>query len=205
MSSFRWFRRSRRDDLSDEIQSHIDEKTDELVARGMSPAEAEREALRAFGNVTRVREAAVDVWRFESLLESVTTDVRYALRGLVQKPGFAIAVILTLALGVGANAVVFALVNAVVLRPLPYPDSDRIISISQRGHEGPDGGVLNELPYADWSQTTRSVESQSAYDPGQAVLQTPRGPARIPGVSTTPAYFGIFRVKPLLGRTFDES
>src|SRR5215510_4618825 len=103
MSPLWWFRRrSRLDDLSDEIQSHIDEKTDELIARGLSRDDAEREARRAFGNVTRVKEAAGDVWHLESLLESVTTDVQYALRGLVQKPGFTIAVILTLALGIGA-------------------------------------------------------------------------------------------------------
>src|SRR5262245_15217420 len=145
MSLFAWFRRRGRfDDLSDEIQSHIEEKTDELVARGMSRADAERAALRAFGDVTRVKERAGDVWRFETFLGNLVTDIQQALRGLINKPGYAIAVILTLALGIGANAVVFALVNAVVLRPLPYPDPDRIVSISQAGQEGR-AGPLNEL------------------------------------------------------------
>src|SRR5262245_17762888 len=205
MNPFTWFRRSRLNDVSDEIRSHIEEKTDEFVASGMSRADAERAARRAFGNVVKLQETARDVWRFAAFIDSLATDVRYALRGLAQKPGFAIAVILTLALGIGANAVVFALVNAVVLRPLPYPDSDRIISISQRGGEGRDGRVLNDLPYADWSQATQSVESQAAYSEGQGVFQTPNGPVRISGVGATPAYFGIFGVKPLLGRTFDES
>src|SRR5215510_14460879 len=143
---FTWFRRSRLDDISDEIRSHIEEKTDALVAAGMSRADAEAAARRAFGNVMSTQEAARDVWGFASFIDSLATDVRYALRGLAQKPGFAIAVILTLALGIGANAVVFALVNAVVLRPLPYPNADRIISISHRGIDGRDGRVLNELP-----------------------------------------------------------
>src|SRR5262247_1903132 len=170
MNPFTWFRRSRLNDVSDEIRSHIEEKTDEFVASGMSRADAELAARRAFGNVVKLQETARDVWRLATLIDSLATDVRHALRGLVQKPGFAIAVILTLALGIGANAVVFALVNAVVLRPLPYPDSDRIVSLSQRGGEGRDSRVLNNLVYADWSEATRSVESHAAYDPGQAVF-----------------------------------
>jgi hypothetical protein len=83
--------------------------------------------------------------------------------------------------------------------------SDRIISISQRGLEGRDPGVLNEVPYADWSRTTKSVVSQAAYGEGQAVIQTPAGPQRMNYVGAAPAYFGIFGVRPLIGRTFDES
>lgn len=205
MNLFAWLRRSRLADVSDEIRSHIEEKTDELIGAGMSRADAEAAARRAFGNLTATQEEAREVWSFDSFVDNLVSDVRLAVRGLLQKPGFTIAVILTLALGIGANAVVFALVNAVVLRPLPYPDSDRIISISQRGGEGRDGGALNNLPYADWAQTTRAVESHAAYDEGQGVFQTPNGPLRLRGVWATPSYFGIFGVRPLIGRTFDHS
>jgi hypothetical protein len=205
MRWFAWWRRRRLDDLSDEIQSHIEEKTDALIASGMSRPDAELAARRAFGNVVRVKEAAGDVWRVETTVASISSDARHALRGLIQKPGYTIAVILTLALGIGANAVVFALVNALVLRPLPYPDSDRIISMSQAGLNGRDGRVLNELPYVDWTQMTRTVDAYSAYGEGSAVVNTPDGPTRITGLGATPPYFGIFGVRPLMGRTFDES
>jgi putative ABC transport system permease protein len=205
MRWFGWLRRSRLDDLSEEIRSHIEEKTDALIATGLSRADAEREARRAFGNVTQVKEAAGDVWRLESFLHDVASDVRYALRGLLQKPGFTIAVILTLALGIGANAVVFALVNAIVLRPLPYPDSDRLISISQAGSNLRDGRVLHEIPYVDWTRVTQTVAAYAAYGGKTAVVSTPDGPTRIEGLGATPAYFGIFGVRPLMGRTFDES
>jgi predicted permease len=205
MKWFAWIRRSRLDELSDEIRSHIEEKTDELVGQGMSRADAERAARRAFGDVTRVKEAAGDVWRLESFVGNLATDMRHALRGLISKPGYTIAVILTLALGIGANAVVFALVNAVVLRPLPYPDPDRIVSISVRGRDGRDTRIMDDIYYVDWSPTTRTVLVQAAYGGEQGVFQTSSGPVRVSGISTTPAYFAIFGVRPLLGRLFDQS
>src|SRR5262245_22195507 len=154
----------------------------------------------------QMREAAGEVWRLASFLDAAVSDVRYALRGLNQKPGFTVAVVLTLALGIGANAVVFALVNAVVLRPPPYPNADRLISLSQLNHEGRDSHVLTDRYYDDWRKMTKSVESHSAYgDQGQGVIQPPAGPQRITGSWAAPAYFGIFGVRPIVGRTFDES
>src|SRR5215510_9140828 len=202
---FTWFRRSRLDDISDEIRSHIEEKTEALVAAGMSRADAESAARRAFGNVTSTQEAARDVWRLATLIEGLAADMRYALRGLIQKPGFSVAVILTLALGIGANAVVFALVNAVVLRPLPYPHAERLVSLSQMNEEGRDGRTLHDVPYDDWARVTTTVESSAAYEEAQAVLVTADGPRRIEGLRATHAYFAIFGVRPIMGRTFDES
>jgi putative ABC transport system permease protein len=201
---FTWFRRSRLDDISDEIRSHIEEKTDEFVASGMSRADAELAARRAFGNVVKLQETARDVWRFASFIDSLATDVRYALRGLAQKPGFTIAVILTLALGIGANTVVFALVNAVVLRPLPYPNADRLIYIQQINGER---GVkpLSDLMYADWTALTKSTDLAAAYDETRAVLTLPDGAIRVTGLRVTHSYFSVFGVRPVFGRLFDSS
>src|SRR5262245_24667838 len=201
---FTWFRRSRLDDISDEIRSHIEEKTDALVAAGMSRADAEAAARRAFGNVTSTQEAARDVWRFDSFIDNLAADVRLAFRGLVQKPGFAIAVILTLALGIGANAVVFALVNAVVLRPLPYPNADRLIYIQQiNGERGAE--PLTDRMYADWTALTKSTDLAAAFDETRAVLNLPDGAIRVTGLRVTHSYFSLFGVRPVLGRLFDST
>ncbi len=199
-----WFRRSRLDDISDEIRSHIEEKTEEFVASGMSRADAELAARRAFGNVVKLQETARDVWRLATLIDSLATDVRYALRGLAQKPGFAIAVILTLALGIGANAVVFALVNAVVLRPLPYPNADRLIYIQQiNGERGVE--PLSDLMYADWTALTKSTDLAAAYGETRAVLTLPDGAIRVTGLRVTHSYFSVFGVRPVFGRLFDST
>src|SRR5499427_4480852 len=204
MNPFTWFRRSRLNDVSDEIRSHLEEKTDEFVASGMSRADAELAARRAFGNVVKLQETARDVWRLAALIDSLATDVRYALRGLAQKPGFAIAVILTLALGIGANAVVFALVNAVVLRPLPYPNADRLIYIQQiNGERGVE--PLTDLMYADWTALTKSTDLAAAYGETRAVLALPDGAIRVTGLRVTHSYFSVFGVRPALGRLFDST
>jgi predicted permease len=170
----------------------------------MSRADAELAARRAFGNVVKLQETARDVWRLATLIDSLATDVRYALRGLAQKPGFAIAVILTLALGIGANAVVFALVNAVVLRPLPYPNADRLIYLQQiNGERGVE--PLTDGMYADWTALTKSTDLAAAYDETRAVLTLPDGAIRVTGLRVTHSYFSVFGVRPVFGRLFDST
>jgi predicted permease len=125
----RFFSRKRRyDDISVSIQEHIDERMDELMEKGMPRDEAERSARREFGNVTLLRERSREVWQWQRL-ESLLADLKHVFRRLGRSPGFAIAVVLTLAIGIGANTAVFSVLNSVLLRPLPYPEPQQLVSL----------------------------------------------------------------------------
>src|SRR5215475_13553613 len=126
------FRRSKiNDDIAAELQAHLAMRMEDNIARGMSPEDARREARLKFGNPTATRErvAAADT----SLgFDDVARDIRYAARQLRRSPGFALTAILTLALGIGANVVVFAVLNALLLRPINVPGAERLFQIEQK-------------------------------------------------------------------------
>lgn len=129
MSLFsRFFRDRRYDDLSVSIQEHIDERTDELMEEGMSHDAAERAARRDFGNVTLLRERSREVWQWRRL-ESLLMDLKHVCRRLTRSPGFVITVVLTLAIGIGANTAVFSVLNSVLIRPLPYPEPQKLVAL----------------------------------------------------------------------------
>src|SRR5580698_6445755 len=113
------------EDLSEEIRLHIEERTEQLMSDGMSAEEATRAARRAFGNRTLLEERSREVWQWPTL-ESIGADLRFAARQLRRSPGFAVIAIATLALAIGANAVVFGVLNALILRPLNVPQSESL-------------------------------------------------------------------------------
>src|SRR5271163_4624220 len=113
----RIFRRKLYDELSEEIRLHIEERTEQFIGEGMSPRQAEQKARLAFGNLTSIEERSREVWQWPTL-ESIWADVRFSVRQLRKSPGFTVAALLTLALAIGANAVVFGLMDGLILRPL---------------------------------------------------------------------------------------
>ena len=118
----------RYDDLSVSMQEHIEERTEELIDDGMPRKEAEHRARREFGNVTLIAERSREVWQWRAI-ESVAADLKFAFRRLGKSPGFAATVILTLAIGIGANTAVFSVLNSVLLRPLPYHEPQQLVSL----------------------------------------------------------------------------
>ena len=194
-------------DLDDEIRFHIERETDENIRRGMSPADARRAALVAFGGVTRAKEDHRAV-RGVPWFEEASADARYALRTLARSPALAGAAILTLALGIGANTAIFSAVNAVILRPLPFPQPDRLVSIWE---QNPDKGwyknVVAPANYLDWREQVTAFEDVAATGsgPGQSTLTGGDGdPVVIKSVRVTGNFFSVLGVTPLLGRTLRD-
>ena len=117
-------------DMSEEIRAHLEEKVEELVADGMPRKDAEAAARREFGNVTLMEEDGRDVWRWV-WVENLLMDVRYGLRMLGRNPVFTAAGLFTIAIGIGANAAVFSVVNSVLLKPLNYPAAEELVALHQ--------------------------------------------------------------------------
>src|SRR6202050_4476214 len=118
----------RYDDLSVSIQEHIQARTEDLIAEGMSPGLAGQAARREFGNVTLIEERSREQWQWAAL-ESILADLKLTFRRLRKSPGFAATVLLTLAIGIGANTAVFSVLNSVLLRPLAYPEPEQLVAM----------------------------------------------------------------------------
>jgi predicted permease len=194
-------RRELYDDLSEEIQLHIEERAEHLMGQGMSAEEAKREARRAFGNRTLLEERSREVWHWPTL-ESTWSDVRFALRQMRRSPGFTITAILTLALAIGANAVVFGVLNRVILHPLDVPDAKSLYAFetaeSQVGHQSyPD--------YLDFRSRNRSFEDLAAFTITEAVLDSGANPSRVFAYETSGNYFDVVGLQPYLGRFFHSN
>lgn len=194
------FRRAEVDrEIDAELAVHIDLRTEENVAHGMTPEEARRDALLRFGNRTATREdvAATDA---PLSVESVLRDVRYALRQVRRSPGFTLTAVLTLAVAIGANAVVFSVLNALVLRPLNLPDAQRLYTIEDAGMP------LNSYPdFRDLRSRTRAFEDIALYNVASVGLDTGGNPQEAWIYEASGNYFDMLGVQPYLGRFFHST
>lgn len=199
-----WARRRIYEDLAEEIRQHLDEKTEALMADGMNREEASRTARREFGNVTRVEERSREPWMYP-LLEGLWRDSIYAVRQLRKNPGFAATAILTLALGIGATTAVFSLVNAVLLRPLPFPKPDRLMWISQQDHSLPGMAPesLSYPDYFDWRAQNHTFSGMASYVGSSAILRTNGESRRLDAQAVSSNFFDVLGVAPMLGRDFE--
>jgi macrolide transport system ATP-binding/permease protein len=185
-------------DLSEEMRLHIEERAEQLMGDGMSRAEAEQTARRAFGNLVLQEERSREVWQWQTL-ESLWADIRLALRQLRKSPGFTVAAVLTLALAIGANAVVFSVLNALILRPLNVPHAQSLYTIER----GADKAENYSYPdYLDLRDRNRSFETLAGYDFITVGLDTGKNPTRTWGYEVTGNYFDALGIQPYLGRFF---
>ncbi len=205
-----WFKRLRMrraiyDDLSEEIRQHLAEKTEALMADGMSREEAACAARREFGNVTRIEERGREPWIYP-LIEGLWGDATFALRQLRKNPGYAATAVLTLALGIGATTAVFSLVNAVLLRPLPFPAPGRLMWISQQDHSLPGQAAesLSYPDYFDWRSQNHTFSGMASYIGSAAILQTRGESRRLDSQTVSSNFFDVLGVAPMLGRSFGK-
>jgi predicted permease len=196
------FSRSRVDrEIEAELAAHVDLRIEDNIAAGMLPDEARRDALMRFGNptVTRERVASADV---TLSLESVWFDLRYATRQLRRSPGFALTAVLTLALAIGANAVVFSVLNGLILRPLNVPQAQSLYGIQRSSNRD---GSQSYPDYLDLRNRNRSFDGLAAYSISQVGLDTGEGPSPVWGMEATGNYFDVLDIQPYLGSFFHAS
>jgi putative ABC transport system permease protein len=195
------FQHNRDPELVQELESHIQLMTDENIRRGLPPDEAYRRAKLTFGGIESTKESYRDQ-RGLPALESIVADIRYGWRQLWRSPLFAAATVLTLGLAIGANSALFAIVEAAVLRPLPYLDSERIVSITTI-QRGTDIGRMDE-PTAMLAMTTplTTFEALATYNTTGANLSGDMPPERVSGATVSEDFFAAMGVEPVIGRTF---
>jgi predicted permease len=189
------------ENLDADIRDHIERETQDNIARGMSPEEARHRAFLKFGNVSRVREDTRNVWTFV-WLEQLLQDLRFALRMLRKSPGFTAVAVVTLALGIGANTAIFSVVDGVILRPLPYPQSDRIVYFGWQDKQRfiPDLSIPEFTFVRDHATSFSAVAGFQGY----ADKELSQGPLKrwLTAALITDGFFESLGVSPQLGRPF---
>jgi putative ABC transport system permease protein len=199
----RFMHRVRKDeDLKEEIESHLAHAQDANAARGLPPQEARRQARLRFGNPSATRER---VWRYRSfpMLEDGWRDLRFAVRSLARTPGFTSIALLVIAVGIGVNTAVFSVVNAVLLKPLTYPDPQALVQLVTTSEHGP--FPVGSIPEYNICQQQSAIFQQvAAYDMGGAGMNLTGGdhPEQVLGIHVTRGYFALFGAPVAAGRTF---
>ncbi len=196
-------RRKRLDqDLDEELRSHLEMCAEDNRAAGMSARDARYDAQKRFGNTTLFKQDTREV-DIVGWLDEAARDFRHALRMLQRSPGFTAVAVLTLALGIGANTAIFSVVDAILLRPLPYAEPDRLVRIweSSIKYDSP-RNVVNPFNFLDWRDHSQSFESMAAISGLMTNLSFQGQPVAVQGMQVSPEFFSILRIPPLLGRTF---
>jgi MacB-like periplasmic core domain len=204
-----WRRRQMDCDLEDELRFHLEMKADANRAAGIDAEESSHAARRAFGNLAGVREACRELWTLGQA-EIWCKDLRYALRVLGKNPAFTTVAVITLSLAIGANTAIFSVVNAVMLRSLPYKDSDSLAILWTRAPRDHANELRTSIPnFGDWKTQSRTFEDMAFYEDHNhgTVVDLHSGgtqPEMIWYAWVSTNFFQVLGVAPELGRTFTE-
>ncbi|HEY2466800.1 MAG TPA: ABC transporter permease [Terracidiphilus sp.] len=200
-------RNRRYNDIDVSISEHIAERVDELVEEGMPRKQAEQAARREFGNVALIQQSSREQWQWPAL-ESILADLKFTLRRLRKSPAFAITVLLTLAIGIGANTAVFSVVDGVLLKPLPYPDSNRLVALwldapGAAGLSNFESGLrLSPSMYFTFAEHNHTFQSLGVWVPGTANITGIAQPEQAHMLMITDGILQTLNVPPAVGRWF---
>jgi putative ABC transport system permease protein len=197
------FRRSCvEEELTDELRFHLQKLMEEKVAQGVTPEEARYAALRELGGVEQIKEECRDMWKV-SLIEDFLQDMRYGFRQLRRGPGFTAVAALALGLGIGANTAVFSVINGVLLRPLPYPEPDRLVWLWPASLRTGQvfGGAISAPDFLDYRARSAAFEHLAAFMRIDSALTGSGEPERVPLALVSAGFFETLGIKPVLGRT----
>src|SRR2546426_2604646 len=196
-----FFRRRMDEDLKEELDFHIEMQARKNRRRDLDPAEAERQARLQFGSVVSATEECRERRGIASI-EILAQDLRFALRMLRKSPSFTAVAVVTLALAIGANAVVFGVMNGLILRPLNLPEAESLYSI-EYGNEA--NGAQSYPDYLDLRDRNRSFDGLAVFNIEQAGLDTGENPSRAWVSEVSGNYFDVLRIQPYLGRLIHSS
>jgi len=188
-------------DLDEEIRAHLAIHTRQRIDAGDAPEVARLNAAKDFGNVALVKEVTREMWTFTSL-ERLWQDARYAVRSLRRSFGFTLLALAALALGIGLTTAMFTVLYSVIIRPLPFPDPDRLVTLWEKSPRSGRQNVVSILNFRAWRERARSFDSMAAYNQGPKNLLGGDEPIQITGANVTADFFRVLRVEPLLGRGF---
>ena len=189
--------------LDAELQFHLEMQIEENLRKGMAPGEARAEACRSFGGVEQVKETYRDQRGFPSL-DSIFQDIRFSLRMLRRGPGFTIVAVLTMALGIGANTAVFSVVNAVIMRPLRFPDPQRLMVILSARKGGSEAFLSAQGVYLDWRARATSFETIAGARPTQMILNGVEQARQVSVAAASNDFFRLIGTRPVIGRPFTK-
>jgi predicted permease len=199
---FPWQSQDRREELEQELQSHLRMAASDRIERGEAAEKAEQAARREFGNVSLVQQITRDQWGWR-WLEEFLRDLRYGARMLRKNPGFTLVAVLTLALGIGANTALFSVIDAVLLRPLPFHDPGRLVAIrSVDLRDAAHGGEISYPAFLDWRSRSHSFEAMSVWNTNNLTYTGGDLPESVPSAVVSANLFSTLGVSPALGRGF---